>query len=373
MLVSDFDYDLPPELIAQHPLARRDDSRMMVVERKDGKISHAQFKDFPRFLGRDDVVVLNNVKVIPAKVWGKRQSVSVEFLFIKEMTPGTWDVLCKPARRVRFGDRIVFPGGLEAEVIGSGEEGRRTLAFAAVDVLGRLQEIGFAPLPPYIKRGKEDLKDRFEDLKRYQTVFAAKEGAIAAPTAGLHFTPAVLEEIRNRGVRLLDITLEVGPATFQPMRAERLEDHRMLEETYEITPAAAAEIDRAKRESRPVLAVGTTVVRTLESAAKLSPAHPGTSPGSKSSPPFLKGREGELSKNPPSTIQPGRGATFLFIHPGFEFKVVDRLLTNFHLPKSTLLMLVSAFAGRDLILRAYREAVCAKYRFFSYGDCMLIL
>jgi len=373
LLTSDFDYDLPPQLIAQHPLPRRDDSRMMVVERKEERISHSRFKDFPGHLCEGDLLVLNDTRVIPAKAWGKRGAASIEFLFIKEMTPGTWAVLCKPARRVRVGDRIVFPGGLEAEVTGSGEEGRRTLTFAVVDVLGRLRKIGFAPLPPYIKRVKEDRQDRPDDLERYQTVFAAKDGAIAAPTAGLHFTPAVLEEIRNRGVRLVDVTLEVGLATFQPMRAERLEDHKMLEEAYEITAAAAAEVNRAKAKRRPVVAVGTTVVRTLESAAQLISPNPGTSPAIESSPPFLKTGVGGLSNHLPPAIQSGRGATSLFIYPDYEFKVVDRLLTNFHLPRSTLLMLVSAFAGRDLILRAYREAVREKYRFFSYGDCMFIL
>ena len=344
MLISEFDFDLPPGLIAQNPLPDRDASRMMVVLRKEEKILHARFMEFPAYLGEGEVLVLNDAKVLPAKVWGRRGEASVEFLFIKEKGPGVWDVLCKPAKRVRAGDRIDFPGGLAAAVIEADGEGRRVLEFAAPGVLGHLKKMGFAPLPPYIKRRKEDAGARPADLARYQTVFAAKEGAIAAPTAGLHFTPRVLDEIRRKGIRIAEVTLDVGPATFQPIRVERLEDHRMLEETYEISNRAAKEINRAKEEKRPVTAVGTTVVRTLESAVDAS-----------------------------CRVQRGRGATSLFIRPGHEFKIVNRLLTNFHLPKSTLLALVAAFAGRDLVLAAYREAVRERYRFFSYGDCMLII
>lgn len=354
-MVADFDFDLPAELIAQRPLARREDSRMMVVSRQDGRILHRRFKDFPEYMNSGEVLVLNNTKVIPAKAWGKRDQASIEFLFIKEKAAGIWDVLCKPAKRVHLGDKIVFPAGLEAEVVEGGDEGRRTLKFAIVDVLGHLKSIGYAPLPPYIKRKKEDIADRSGDLDRYQTVFAAKDGAIAAPTAGLHFTAAILSQVRADGVVVAEVTLDVGPATFQPVRAERLEDHRMLEESYEISGSAASEINRAKRERRPVVAVGTTVVRTLESAARRAAA---------SSDPDAPGSVPQ--------IETGNGSTQIFIYPGFEFRIVDRLLTNFHLPKSTLLMLVAAFAGRDLILNAYREAVREGYRFFSYGDCMLI-
>jgi S-adenosylmethionine:tRNA ribosyltransferase-isomerase len=343
--VSDFNYDLPPELIAQKPLVERDSSRMMVVRRKEGKILHARFKDFPDHLQKGDILVLNNTKVIPAKVWGKKDGKDVEFLLIKEKEKGVWDVLCRPAKRVKTGDRIEFGPGFRAEIIDAGDEGRRTLKFSAPDVLGHLKKIGFAPLPPYIKRKKENGALRPQDLERYQTIFAEKEGAIAAPTAGLHFTPKVLKDIREKEVLVTDVTLDVGLATFQPMRVERLEEHKMLEETYSISEGAAAAINQAKKDKRPVVAVGTTVVRTLESA--------------------YSSDKGE--------IQPGHRSTSLFIYPGYEFKVVDRLLTNFHLPKSTLLMLVAAFAGRDLIMEAYREAVREKYRFFSYGDCMLII
>ncbi len=343
MLIREFDYELPPELIAQHPTERRGDSRMMVVRRREGTIEHARFEDFPERMNAGDLLVLNDTRVIPARAWGKRGEADIEFLFVRETEPGVWEALCRPARKVREGDRIVFAPGVDAVIAGEGAEGLRTLGFGRPDVLAVLGEVGYAPLPPYIKRpkGRADLRAR--DLERYQTVFARKAGAIAAPTAGLHFTPRVLTAVRKRGVDVRRVTLEVGVATFQPVRAERVEDHRMLEEGYEVLPAAARAINAAKAAGRPVVAVGTTVVRTLESAS---------------------GEGG---------IRPGKGATSLFIRPDYEFKAVDRLLTNFHLPKSTLLMLVSALAGTELIRYAYREAVRERYRFFSYGDCMLIL
>ena len=343
MLIQEFDYALPPELIAQRPTERRGDSRMMVVRRREGTIEHARFEDFPQRMSANDVLVLNDTRVIPARAWGKRGEADIEFLFVRELQPGLWEALCRPARKVRDGERIVFAPGVDAAVAGEGAEGLRTLRFGRTDVLAVLREVGYAPLPPYIKRpkGREDMRAR--DLERYQTVFARKDGAIAAPTAGMHFTPRVLAEVRRRGVEVRKVTLEVGVATFQPVRAERVEDHHMLEERYRVAPAVARAINAAKAEGRPVAAVGTTVVRALESAA---------------------GDGG---------VRPGKGATSLFIRPGYEFKAVDRLLTNFHLPKSTLLMLVSALAGTDLIRYAYREAVRERYRFFSYGDCMLIL
>jgi S-adenosylmethionine:tRNA ribosyltransferase-isomerase len=343
MLIKDFDYDLPKELIAQQPPEHRGDSRMMVVRRREGTIEHALFSDFPERMNEGDLLVLNDTRVIPARVWGKRGAADIEFLFVRELGPGVWEALCRPARRVREGERIVFAPGIDAVVATEAAEGLRTLRFGRSDVLAVLREVGFAPLPLYIKRpkGREDLRSR--DLERYQTVFARKDGAIAAPTAGLHFTPLVLSAVRKRRVDVRKITLEVGVATFQPVRVDRVEEHRMLEEKYEVPSAAARAVNSAKSEGRPVTAVGTTVVRTLESAY----------------------RDGE--------VRAEKGSTTLFIHPGYEFKVVDRLLTNFHLPKSTLLMLVSAFAGTDLIRHAYREAVRDRYRFFSYGDCMLIL
>lgn len=344
MDISEFDYDLPPEFIAQHPLPERDASLMMVVLRKEGRIIHSRFNEFPEYLQKGDVLVLNNTKVIPAKVWGKKDGAEVEFLFIKERIKGIWEVLCRPAKKIKAGDRITFSPDFEATVIESGEEGRRLLKFSDADIMGHLQKIGFAPLPPYIKRNKVNADLRTNDLERYQTVFAEKEGAIAAPTAGLHFTPQILDLIRDKGVQIERVALDVGLATFQPVRVERIEEHKMLEETYSVSKHTAEEINRAKVESRPVIAVGTTVVRTLESAYRAN-----------------------------GGIRPGTNSTSLFIYPGFKFQAVDKFLTNFHLPKSTLLMLVEAFAGHDLIMRAYKEAVREKYRFFSYGDCMLIL
>ena len=316
---------------------------MMVIFRQEEKIAHDRFKNLPRYLRRGDVLVLNTARVIPAKTWGKKDGREVEFLFLREKEKGIWEVLCRPARRIHPGSRVVFAPGFEGEVVGVEPRGKCLLRFSSADVLGRLKEIGYAPLPPYIKRKKEESGLRKLDRKRYQTVFARHEGAIAAPTAGLHFTPAVLGEIKGKGAVVCPVNLEVGQATFQPVEADRLENHRMLSERYTIGPKTARTIGSAKEEGRPVFAVGTTVVRALESAWQ----------------------DGRLLK--------GTRSTDLFIRPGFEFGVVDRLLTNFHLPRSTLLMLVSAFAGRELILRAYQEAVQQRYRFYSYGDCMLIL
>ena len=373
MHISEFDYDLPAELIAQHPLPERDASRMMVVLLKEGRIIHAKFSDLPDYLRKGNVLVLNNTKVIPAKAWGDKGGTEVEFLFIKEREKGVWEALCRPAKKIKAGDRITFAPDFEAMVIEAGEEGRRVLKFSAAGVLDRLREVGYAPLPPYIKRKKANMDLRPGDLERYQTVFAEKEGAIAAPTAGLHFTPHRLDSIRNKGVQIEQVTLHVGLATFQPMRVEHIEEHKMLEETYSISERAAKAINSAKKESRPIVAIGTTVVRTLESAFLLGSEGDSAHQISRLSPPALKpDGKGRISNNI-GGIRSGTNSTSLFIYPGFEFQVVDKLLTNFHLPKSTLLMLVSAFAGRDLILNAYGEAVREKYRFFSYGDCMLIL
>lgn len=342
---SDFDFALPPELVAQRPLAERSASRMMIVERRTGAIRHGRFADFPAYFARGEVLVLNDTRVIPARLWGTKDGREIEFLFIKETSPETWDVLCRPARRLKPGDLVAFAEGFEAEVTDAAEEGRRTLRFKGKDAAGLMSTAGFAPLPPYIKRGKKLAHLRDEDLRRYQTVFAADAGSIAAPTAGLHFTEDVLAGLRAKGVEVAAVTLSVGLATFQPVRAAKLDDHRMLEETYVISPETARVVNAARRESQPVTAVGTTSVRALESAAEAGGG----------------------------SVQAGPGTTRLFIRPGYEFKVVDRLLTNFHLPRSTLLMLVSALAGFDLIKEAYAEAVRERYRFFSFGDCMLIV
>jgi S-adenosylmethionine:tRNA ribosyltransferase-isomerase len=342
MLVSDFDYDLPKELIAQTPLEKRDLSRMMVLDRDKGKISHSKFQNFPDYLIKGDVLVLNNSKVIPARVWGTKKKSEIEFLFLKEIQKGTWEVLCRPAKKVKTGDYIHFSPRFQGKVIRGESEGRRHIRFDREDVISELKSIGYAPLPPYIKRDRAQTDIRSIDLDRYQTVFSRKEGSIAAPTAGLHFTPKILDAIKAKGVEVAEISLEVGLATFQPVRDTRVEDHQMLEERYTISENDAKTINNAKNDNRPIIAVGTTSVRTLESAF--------TTDGVKS----------------------GTRVTDLFIYPGYSFRVIDKLLTNFHLPKSTLLMLVSALTGIDFMKEAYTEAITHKYRFYSYGDCMLI-
>ncbi len=323
---------------------------MMVVNRRTGRVGHKAFKDFPSFLSPGDVLVLNSTRVVPARAWGRAGNRLVEFLFVGNTEAGRWEVLCRPARLVPLGTRLLFTRGRQARVVEVGAEGRRVLDFGRQDVRGFLRDCGYAPLPPYIKRRKISEELRAGDLLRYQTVYARRGQSIAAPTAGLHFTPEILRGLAKAGVQILTVNLDVGLATFQPVRAERLEDHRLPEEMCSIGPSIAARINAAKREGRPVTAVGTTVVRTLESAAGETAA--------KGSAAFLK---------------PGSRPTGLFITPGYLFQITDRLLTNFHLPRSTLLVLVAAFAGRELILEAYREAVREGYRFFSYGDCMLIL
>lgn len=344
MLISEFDYHLPQELIAQVPLHKRDHSRMMICDRDSGEISHSHFFDIPKYFKKEDILVLNSSKVIPAKIWGKKEDgKSIEFLFLEEKDKNEWEVLCRPAKRVKRGDEISFAKDIFGQVVGIEPEGKRVIRFQQGEVISLLKKAGFAPLPPYIKRKKGDLKFRVGDLDRYQTVFAQKEGSIAAPTAGLHFTQELLDKLKDKGVTICELSLDVGLATFQPVRVHNVEDHRMLTEKFVISKETARDINNAIKANRPVTAVGTTSVRALESAYEM-------------------GR-----------VRSGQHATDLFIFQDYEFKVVDRLLTNFHLPKSTLLMLVSAFAGRDFILKAYQEAVRQKYRFYSYGDCMLIL
>lgn len=343
MRVSEFDFELPGELIAQKPLVRRDYSRMMVLNRKRKTVEHRRFFDLIGYFNRNDVLVINRSRVIPARAWGKIGEKEVEFLFLREIKPCIWEVLCRPAKAVKEGSKVFFSSNLLCSVKKEEKEGKRILEFSSPDVLSELKKIGYPPLPPYIKRKKNQKMLKKMDLRRYQTVYAKENGSIAAPTAGLHFTKNILQALEKKGVNIVDIVLHVGLATFQPIRVEKIEKHSMPEEAYSIDDKAAAQINMAKEESRMITAVGTTTVRALESAWN----------------------EGKIT--------PGAKSTDLFIRPGYEFKVVDRLLTNFHLPRSTLLMLVSAFAGKDFILEAYREAVRLKYRFFSYGDCMLIL
>jgi S-adenosylmethionine:tRNA ribosyltransferase-isomerase len=357
MRLTDFDYYLPPELIAQRPLEHRDQSRMMVVERGTGKISHHVFREFPGLLSPRDLLVLNNTKVFPARLLGRRRGVTakiarkhplaslpaqIEVLLLRPLGNDEWEVLVRPGRKMRPGERAFFgQGELECEVIGWGERGIRQVRF---NYQGSFEEwvdrLGHIPLPPYIHRGDDPA-----DQVQYQTLFASKRGAVAAPTAGLHFTAEVFEELKGRGVDWGEITLHVGLGTFQPVEAENIENHQMHQEWYEINSEAADKINAAHAAGRRVLAVGTTAARTLETVARQT-AGP---------------------------MVPSSGETSLFIYPGFPFRAVDGLLTNFHLPQSTLLMLVSAFAGRELILEAYRQAIEKRYRFYSFGDCMLIL
>jgi S-adenosylmethionine:tRNA ribosyltransferase-isomerase len=364
VLIADFDFDLPRELIAQQPLADRAAARMLHLLRAAGRFQDAAFCDLPRLLRPGDLLVTNNSRVLPARLFGHRsgsraQALSprnpamreflrgrVEVLLTRQLAsePQTWQALVHPGRKIGLGEVITFGAGeaqLQAEVISRGTFGERTVRFAAVEnFFARLEMLGHVPLPPYIDR-----PDRAEDRERYQTVYAKMPGSVAAPTAGLHFTPEFLGELEARGVELAEITLHVGLGTFQPVRSETVERHRMHSEHYEIPATAAGRIEQARREGRRIVAVGTTTVRTLEYAA---------------------GRRAD------GRLEPQMGEADIFIYPGFDFRVVSAMLTNFHLPKSTLLMLVSAFAGRDLILRAYRHAVEQRYRFFSYGDCMFI-
>lgn len=364
MRIDDLDYHLPPGQIAQKPLERRDASRLLQLSRYERDLKDHHFVDLPDLLRGDELIVLNNTRVIPARLFGRRTGVhaqppsratsrehltgKVEVLLTRQLDPQTWEALVRPGRKMQPGERVLFgEGELEAEVVSRGELGLRTLRFVSRDTRGvseHLERLGHIPLPPYIHR-----TDEVSDRERYQTVFAKHLGAIAAPTAGLHFTPEILEKIRGRGVEICELTLEVGLGTFQPVHAETLEDHVMHAESYEIPVQTTERIKKARAAGRPILAVGTTVVRALEDAALHA-----TESGS-----------GEL-------IMPGKADARLFIYPGFPFRVVDALLTNFHLPQSTLLALICAFAGRENVLAAYHHAVQAGYRFYSYGDCMLI-
>jgi S-adenosylmethionine:tRNA ribosyltransferase-isomerase len=368
--VSDFDFHLPEELIAQEPLAERSASRMLDLNRATGEFQDLQFRDFPSLLRPDDLLVVNNSRVFPARLFGRRsgeraQPLSprnpaardflrgrVEVLLTRQLGTAEWEALVRPGRKIGVGEKIFFfsedrsgppaKAVLVAEVVARGEYGERRLRFAPVEnFFAVLERLGHVPLPPYIARA-----DRGEDRERYQTVYARPEarGSVAAPTAGLHFTPEVLAQIRERGTEVAEITLHVGLGTFQPVHAERVEEHKMHRESYYVAEAVAEQINSALGQRRRVVAVGTTTVRTLESVAL---------------------RNG-------GRMVPGSGEADIFIYPTFNFQVISALLTNFHLPQSTLLMLVAAFAGREKVLRAYAHAVEARYRFFSYGDCMFI-
>ena len=352
--VADFDFDLPPELIAQQPPQQRGQSRMLVMDRASGELRDSQFADFPLLLRPGDLLVLNDSRVIPARLYARRTlrrerekpTGRIEVMLTEPAGENLWRALVRPGRKVAIGERLVFPApdgaiALEAEVLERGQFGDRLLEFAPVDdFFAILDRIGHMPLPPYIHRDDVDA-----DRERYQTVFAQQRGSVAAPTAGLHFTPQVLEQISTNGVEIARVTLHVGLGTFAPLRVDNVDEVKLHRERYTLSPSAADAINCACTESRRIVAVGTTVVRTLESAA-------------------LRAVGGAL--------QPHSGETDIFISPGFKFQIVGALLTNFHLPQSSLLMLVSAFAGRERILTAYRHAIQARYRFFSYGDCMFL-
>ena len=385
MLVSDFQYDLPPERIAQEPLADRAGSRLLHLNRLSldrpnlnrlpGSWQDRKFREFPGLLRSDDLLVVNNTRVFPARLYGHRsgqraQPLSphnpaardflrgrVEVLLTRQVAddPNEWECLVRPGRKIGIGERLYFgdPPELEAEVTERGSFGERRIRFAPVaDFFARVERIGHVPLPPYIDRD-----DRAADRERYQTVYAQAPGSmarsVAAPTAGLHFTSEILDEIRGRGIEIAEITLHVGLGTFQPVRVEKVEDHKLHREWYEIPAEAEQAINLAKAQKRRVVAVGTTTVRTLEYAAECAARHAAESAGG-------------------DCIETGRGEADLFIHPGHRFRIVDALLTNFHLPQSTLLMLVCALGGKDLVMSAYRHAVEAGYRFYSYGDCMFV-
>ena len=362
MELSDFDFELPPELIAQHPLEERDASRMLVMERKSGALQDRHFRDLPELLRGDELIVLNNTRVLPARLFGHREGLrsqkpgennparnehlksSIEVLLVRQIEPDLWETLVRPGRKIPVGERITFGDGeLEARVEGRGGYGLRLLRFSPQGSFAEsIARLGHIPLPPYIKRADEP-----GDRERYQTVYAKQGSAVAAPTAGLHFTAGILELLRKRGIRIAEITLDVGLGTFEPVRTERLEDHKIHAESYDIPDSSAQAIVNAKKEGRPILAVGTTVVRALEDAA-------------------------EKSAGGAELIAAGPAEAEIFIYPGKPIRIVDQMLTNFHLPRSSLLALVAAFAGREEILRAYGHAVEQGYRFYSYGDCMLI-
>jgi len=336
--LADFDYGLPESLIAQEPAEQRDRSRLMVLKRGSGGIEHRIFSDVEHHLIPGDLLVLNDTRVFPCRLLAKKPGGGkAEIFLLSEKGRNLWEALVKGG--MAAGRRLSIASGIEAELSDEGPDSTRTVRFHGItDVRELLNDIGRTPLPPYIKRDPSPA-----DRERYQTVYAAQEGAVAAPTAGLHFTGELLHRLASKGVEFAKVTLHVGPGTFQPVRVDTITEHRMLPERYSISAASAELINRAKTEHRRVIAVGTTSVRTIETAS-----------------------------HDDGTVIPGEGSSTLFIYPGYRFKTTNGIITNFHLPKSTLLMLVSAFAGRERVLSAYREAVAEQYRFYSYGDAMYI-
>lgn len=341
MNVKDFYYDLPQELIAQDPLEDRSGSRLMVLGRKDGSIEHHMFRDVVHYLHPGDCLVLNNTKVLPARLFGTKEGTQagIELLLLKRLEDNKWETLVKPGKKAKIGTKLQFGDGLlTGEIIDIVEEGNRIIQFSYTGIFEEiLDKLGEMPLPPYITH-------RLQDQQRYQTVYAKEEGSAAAPTAGLHFTNELLEQISDKGVEIAEVTLHVGLGTFRPVKAENVLDHHMHSEFYHLDAQNAEKINRAKAGGHRVVAVGTTSTRTLETVADEA------------------GR-----------VKAASGWTQIFLYPGYHFRCIDGLITNFHLPESTLIMLVSAFAGREHVLEAYAQAVKEKYRFFSFGDAMLLI
>lgn len=366
MDVSDFDYELPSTLIAQCPLERRDASRMLVMTRATGLLEDRMFADFEKLLRGHELIIVNNARVLPARLWGRRKGLRaqrvgknnpirdenlttpIEVLLLRSVGSDEWEALLRPARKISIGETIFFgEGELQAKVLEHRDFGQRKLKFSGEgNLVESIERLGHIPLPPYIKRD-----DNPSDRERYQTVFARQGSAVAAPTAGLHFTQEIVSRLIARSVEIREITLNVGLGTFQPVRTNRLESHHIHEEHYRISEETAAAVAGARREGRPILAVGTTVVRALEDAAE---------------------KFASSGKKAEGSIEPGEFEAEIFLFPGKPFRIVDQLLTNFHLPRSTLLALVASFAGRENVLRAYGHAVNENYRFYSYGDCMWI-
>jgi len=342
MNLSDYDFHLPDELIAQEPQTRRDQSRLLVLDRSDGQIHHLHFVDIVKIIRPADVLIVNDTRVFPARLYGVRSDTGgkVEVLLIRQVAEGRWLAMGKPARALQLGRKLTFAGGaLDAEVTARREDGRVELGFGAEDLTAILNEIGEIPLPPYIRRSPTA-----QDEERYQTVFARQQGAIAAPTAGLHFTNTLMDDLRRDGTGIQPILLHVGPGTFEPVRSDDPQLHRIEAEYYEVSSESAEEINRRRAAGGRAIAVGTTSVRALETAV-----------------------------DERGVVRDQSGWTEAFIHPPYEFGVVDVLITNFHLPQSTLLMLVAAFAGYENLMRAYEEAVRENYRFYSYGDAMMVV
>jgi S-adenosylmethionine:tRNA ribosyltransferase-isomerase len=369
MNLDELNFDLPQERIAQHPLAARDASRMMLLDKITGAWDDRHFREFPDLLRGDELIILNNARVLPARLFGRRVGIHaeppgihnparhehlrtpIEVLLVRQLLPDTWETLVRPGRKIAVGEKIIFgerahDGGPELEAVteSRGDYGLRVLRFSSKSGFHEaLARLGHIPLPPYIKRADEPA-----DRERYQTIYAREGSAVAAPTAGLHFTPEILQRIRARNIEIAEITLDVGLGTFEPVRTQRLEDHKIHVESYEISAATAEAIAQAQKEARAILAVGTTVVRALEDAAEKS------------------------AQRGSSALKPGKSEAAIFLYPGKPLRVVNQLLTNFHLPQSSLLALVATLAGQENVLRAYRHAVAEEYRFYSYGDCMLI-